>query len=36
MYYQDPISRKTREKPKKGFDSKAEAKLAAKEMERKL
>lgn len=36
IYYQDPISRKTREKSKKGFTSKPEAKLAAEEMERKL
>ncbi|MEH6946071.1 Arm DNA-binding domain-containing protein [Bacillus sp. JJ634] len=30
------MSGKTREKSKKGFDSKAEATLAAEEMERKL
>lgn len=36
IYYQDPITRKTREKSKKGFTSKPEAKLAAEEMERKL
>ncbi|WP_182103748.1 site-specific integrase [Niallia taxi] len=34
IYYQDPITRKTREKSKKGFKSKPEAKLAAEEMER--
>lgn len=36
IYYQDPITRKTREKSKKGFTNKAEAKLAAEEMERQL
>ena len=36
IYYQDPITRKTREKSKKGFTSKPEAKLAAEEMERLL
>lgn len=36
IYYQDPITRKTREKSKKGFTSKPEAKLAAEEMERQL
>ncbi|WP_203362408.1 tyrosine-type recombinase/integrase [Bacillus sp. REN10] len=34
IYYQDPITRKMREKSKKGFASKAEAKLAAEEAER--
>ncbi|WP_312093714.1 tyrosine-type recombinase/integrase [Niallia sp.] len=34
IYYQDPITRKTKEKSKKGFTSKPEAKLAAEEMER--
>ncbi|MCM3527882.1 site-specific integrase [Cytobacillus oceanisediminis] len=34
IYYQDPITRKTREKSKKGFTSKPEAKLAAEEAER--
>jgi integrase len=34
IYYQDPITRKTREKAKKGFTSKPEAKLAAEEAER--
>ncbi|MGG3528354.1 site-specific integrase [Bacillus pseudomycoides] len=36
IYYQDPITRKTREKSKKGFTNKAEAKLAAEEIERQL
>ena len=36
IYYQDPISRKTKEKSKKGFATKPEAKLAALEMEKKL
>lgn len=36
IYYQDPITRKTKEKSKKGFISKAEAKLAAEEMERQI
>lgn len=36
IYYQDPITRKTREKSKKGFTSKAEAKIAAEEIERQL
>lgn len=36
IYYQDPLTRKTREKSKKGFSSKAEAKLAAEEIERQL
>ncbi|MED3526668.1 tyrosine-type recombinase/integrase [Bacillus thuringiensis] len=36
IYYQDPLSRKTREKSKKGFTSKAEAKIAAEEMEKQL
>ncbi|WP_459499990.1 tyrosine-type recombinase/integrase [Bacillus sp. C1] len=36
IYYQDPITRKTREKSKKGFSNKAEAKLAAEEMERQI
>lgn len=36
IYYQDPITRKTKEKSKKGFTSKPEAKLAAEEMERLL
>ena len=36
IYYQDPITRKTREKSKKGFASKPEAKLAAEDMERML
>lgn len=34
IYYQDPITWKTREKSKKGFSSKPEAKLAAEEAER--
>ncbi|WP_255287004.1 hypothetical protein [Bacillus toyonensis] len=34
IYYQDSFSRKTREKSKKGFTSKAEAKIAAEEMEK--
>lgn len=34
IYYQDPITRKTREKSKKGFATKPEAKLAAEEAER--
>lgn len=33
IYYKDPITRKSREKSKKGFTSKAEAKLAAEKME---
>lgn len=33
IYYQDPITRKTKEKSKKGFESKKEAQLAAEEME---
>lgn len=36
IYYQDPITRKTREKSKKGFTSKPEAKLAAEEAERSI
>ena len=36
IYYQDPLSRKTREKSKKGFATKPEAKLAAEEAERLL
>lgn len=36
IYYQDPLTRKTREKSKKGFTSKAEAKIAAEEIERQL
>jgi integrase len=36
IYYKDPITRKTREKSKKGFKSKPEAKLAAEEVERQL
>jgi integrase len=36
IYYQDSFSRKTREKSKKGFTSKQEAKLAAEEAERLL
>jgi integrase len=34
IYYKDPITGKTREKSKKGFKSKPEAKLAAEEAER--
>ena len=33
IYYQDLITRKTKEKSKKGFESKKEAQLAAEEME---
>ncbi|WP_018664584.1 site-specific integrase [Heyndrickxia acidiproducens] len=36
IYYHDPITKKIRERAKKGFKSKPEAKLAAAEMERKL
>ncbi|HWO95225.1 MAG TPA: site-specific integrase [Bacillus sp. (in: firmicutes)] len=36
IYYKDPITRKTKEKAKKGFTSKMEAKLAAEEEERRL
>lgn len=36
IYYQDPITRKTREKSKRGFATKPEAKMAAEEMERLL
>lgn len=36
ILYKDPISGKKREKAKKGFHTKAEAKLAAEEMERDL
>ncbi|MBK5446032.1 site-specific integrase [Peribacillus sp. TH24] len=34
IYYQDPITRKTKEKSKKGFESKKEAQLAAEEVEK--
>lgn len=36
IYYQDPITRKPKEKSKKEFKSKLEAKLEAEEMERRL
>lgn len=36
IYYKDPITRKTREKSRKGFTSKQEAQFAAAEMERKI
>lgn len=36
VVYKDPITRKTKEKSKKGFESKPEAQLAAEEMERML
>ncbi|KMY49534.1 site-specific integrase [Peribacillus loiseleuriae] len=36
IYYQDPITRKTREKSKRGFLGKTEAKLAAENEERRI